>query len=162
MAAFAPILAATIVDLASVSTTSATVSTDTTFDPEGYVTPGVARYVDRAGGIQVGYPALTLSIRRPNQGSRMNKVTMKLVRPTLETISNSTVSGILPAPQRAYDCSIVLEAMLPERSTLAERTALLKQFVGLFVTTLYASDGSPSSVTSSPISASILTGEMPY
>jgi len=143
-------------------TTSATVGVDKTFDPEGFNLPGVAKWVDRSGGIAIGSPAMTLSVRSPTKGSRMYKVTAKLVLPTLEQTSASTATGIQPAPTKAYDCTAIMEFMLPERSTLAERNALLSHVRSLFLTTITASDAVPSDLTGSPLIAAVANFDPPY
>lgn len=143
-------------------TTSATVGVDKTLSPEGFTLPGVAKWVDRSGGIAIGYPALTMSVRPPSKDSRITRVQAKLVVPTLEQTSASTSTGIQPAPTKAYDCTMNLEFMLPERSTLLERTALFNLACSLFATTITASDASPSDATGSPLSAAVLNGEAVY
>lgn len=160
MAALATIYASSILDhtLARL-TTSATVGVDKTFAPEGFPTPGVARWVDRSGGIALGYPQLTMSVRPPSKASRIYKVTAKVVLPTLEQTSASTSTGIQPAPTKAYDCSAVMEFMLPERSTLAERQALFSSVASLFCDLINASDGNPTNSTGSPLKAAVTTFE---
>lgn len=143
------------------STTSATVSVDKTFDPEGFVAPGVARWVDRSGGVPAGYPALTLSVRPPNKASRVFRVTAKLALPTLETVGNA-YNGITPGPQKAYDVVFIGEFLLPERSTLAERQALFSHVRSLFATTIQANDASPSDSTGSPLLAAVTNFDGPY
>lgn len=163
MAAIAPVLLSSIVDPAdAVLTTSATVAADKTFSPEGFQLPGVARWVDRSGGIAIGYPAFSLSVRAPTKGSRMYKVMAKLVLPTLEQTSPSTSSGIQPAPTKAYDLTCVMEFMLPERSTLAERTAFFALVHSLFLRTINANDGTPSSTTGSPLENAVTAFEPVY
>lgn len=83
------------------STSSATVSVDKTFDPEGFIAPGVARWVDRSAGVAVGFPYLSLSVRPPKKASRIYRVTAKLGLPTLETVGNA-YNGITPGPTKAY------------------------------------------------------------
>jgi len=162
MSAFAQIKVSSILDLAqAVKTDDAAIGVDSTFDPEPQVA-GVARWVDRSGGIAIGQPVLTLSIRPPTKTSRMYKVTLKLVSPTLEQTSASTMTGIQPAPTKAYDCTTVCEIMLPERSTLAERQAHLRKFVSLFFPTITASDASPSDSTGSPVKAAVESFEPVY
>jgi len=146
----------------TVRTSSATVSYDKTFDPAGIDTKGVARWEDRSGGIAVGFPALTMSLRRPTVGSRMYKVTAKLSLPTLEVTAPTTVTGIQPQPQKAYDCSVVMEFMLPERSTLAERTALLNHCHSLFAATINASDDSPTDSSGTPLLAGVMNFDPVY
>lgn len=134
-------------------TSSATVSYDKTFDPEGIDAKGVARWVDRSGGIAVGFPSLSLATRKPTQGSRLYKVTGKLAVPTLEVTAPTTVTGIQPQPTKAYDLAGMFEFMLPERSTLAERIVFFNLMHSLFLTTINASDDAPTDATGSPLLA---------
>ena len=94
-----------------------------TFSPRKIGADGVAKWQDLSGGIAVGFPTLTAQIREPIRGSKVPtyRVTIRLQVPTLETISNSTVSGILPAPTKAYDTGAELVFLLPERGTTAQR-----------------------------------------
>lgn len=146
----------------TLSTTSATVGVDKTFDPEGFLLPGVARWVDRSGGIAIGYPAFTLQVRPPTKGSRVYKVTAKVVLPTLEQTSASTATGIQPAPTKAYDCTCIMEFLLPERSTQAERLALLSHVHSFFAATIQANDAAPSDSTGSPLIAAVSNFDPPY
>lgn len=81
----------------------------------------VSTFADRSGGISVGYPTITIQSSIPSKTSRLYKVRAKVVLPVLETVSNSTFSGIAPAPTKAYDMTCVMEFFLPERSTLQNR-----------------------------------------
>lgn len=137
-------------------TTSATVGVDKTFDPEGFVLPGVAKWVDRSGGIPVGYPALTLSTRTPSKGNRNYKVFGKLVLPTLEQVAPSVIWT------KAYDLTAFLEFILPERSAPAERLMLFSLVQSLFAAVINASDGSPTDSTGSPLNALVVNLESPY
>lgn len=138
-------------------TTSATIPYDRILSAYGFQTnqPGVAKWVDKSGGIPVGYPTFTMSVREPTKASRVFKVTAKLDIPTLEQTSASTASGIQPAPVKAYSCQAVMEFLLPERSTQAERKILLRNVASLFFTTINASDGDPTSSTGTPLIAAI-------
>lgn len=103
-----------------------------TFSPVNIDAAGVAKLVDRSGGISIGFPAITLSVKSPSKGSRNYRVMAKVVVPTLEVTSPSTGSGIQPAPTKAYDILGTIEFVLPERSTLLERQnayAYLKNFL---------------------------------
>jgi hypothetical protein len=160
MGALASILASSILDFSvGRKTTSATVGVDKTFNPEGFISPGVARWVDRSGGIAIGYPSITMSIRPPTKTSRLYKVVAKVTLPTLEQTSPSTASGIQPAPTKAYDCSCVMEFMLPERSTLAERQALFSLVASQFARRINASDDTPTDLTGNPLEAGVTTFE---
>jgi len=162
MSAIANILTSGIADSASLKTTSATIGYDKTWVPQGFILPGVAKWVDRSGGIPIGYPSLTVSNRLPTKASRLFKVTVKLTLPTLEQTSASTASGIQPAPTKAYDCSAIMEFLLPERSTSAERLALYCHVMSLFATTISASDGAPTDATGTPMAGLIVNLDQPY
>jgi hypothetical protein len=143
-------------------TTSATVGVDSTMNPEGISPQGIASWVDRSGGIAIGYPRLTMSVRPPTKASRVYKVTVKLVLPTLEQTSASTMTGIQPAPTKAYDCACIMEFFLPERSTLLERQTLFSRVASLFARTVNASDGAPTDATGTPVENAVTTFENVY
>jgi len=95
-----------------------------TFNPVDIVA-GVSKWADRSGGIALGYPVVTFSMRQPTKASRNYRVTAKVVTPILEQTSASTATGIQPAPTKAYDLIFTSEFVLPERSTLAQRNDIL-------------------------------------
>jgi len=95
-----------------------------TFSPVD-IKDGVAKWADRSGGIALGFPAVSFSMRQPVKGSRNFRLTMKVALPVLEATSPSTSTGIQPAPTKAYDLLFSGEFVLPERSTLAQRNDLL-------------------------------------
>lgn len=95
-----------------------------TFNPTS-TRDGIALYHDRSGNVPVGYPTVSVTMRKPTKASRAYKATIKVVSPTLEVIGLNTVSGIQPAPTKAFDILFVGEFMLPERSTRAQRADLL-------------------------------------
>lgn len=122
MSAFAPIVLAD----------GATTPVNHTFSPVNIDVAGVAKLADRSGGISVGFPVVSLSVRNPSKTSKNYRVTVKVVVPTLEVTSASTGTGIQPAPTKAYDILSTLEFVLPERSTLLERQhiyAYMKNFL---------------------------------
>lgn len=98
-----------------------------TFNPVRIDSTGVALFADRSGGIALGYPTISISLRSPNPktGSRVYKAVKKTVLPVLEVTSPSTSSGIQPQPTKAYDLTHIEEFMLPERSTPAQRADLM-------------------------------------
>ena len=162
MAAQTQLNASTILDLSlAVKTTSATIGVDRFFAPLGFdrSQPGVAKWCDRSGGIPVGYPTFTLSVREPTKASNIYKVTAKMDLPTLEQTSPSTATGIQPAPTKAYSCQANLEFLLPNRSSLAERQALLRAVASLFHATINANDDSPTNPSNSPVIAAVETFE---
>lgn len=96
-----------------------------TFAPVTINSAGVASWADRSGGISIGFPQLTYSLKNPTTGSRSYKLTAKVVLPVLEQTSPSTATGIQPAPVVGYNLLANIELVLPERSTLADRNDLI-------------------------------------
>jgi len=140
-------------------TDEATVGPEITLSPDGFTLPGIAKWVDRSGGIPIGYPTLTLSLRNPTKDSRVTRVTAKLVIPTLEQTSASTMTGIQPAPTKAYDLTANMEFLLPDRCSLVEREDFLSKVRSLLAAVITASDDDPSVNTGSPIVPAILNLE---
>lgn len=100
-----------------------------TFSPnsgDGNV-PGVSviSYEDRVSGIQVGFPTISISTRKPTKANKNYSVKLTVMCPVLENVSNSTVSGIAPAPTVAYEAMSVINFVIPQRSTIAVRKDLL-------------------------------------
>lgn len=94
------------------------------FDPVNIV-GDLASWADRSGGIALGFPKITHSLRTPNGNSRNYRLQVKVVTPVLEVTSPSTSTGIQPAPTKAYDLLANIEFVLPERSTLQQRKDVL-------------------------------------
>lgn len=96
-----------------------------TFSPRR-INDGIAKWQDLSGGIAVGFPTLTCMLREPLRGQKAKvfRAQLKVVVPVLETISNSTYSGILPAPTKGYEMVATVEFLIPERSTLQNRKDL--------------------------------------
>lgn len=168
MAAIATIKKSSILGTV-VRSTSATVGIDVSsagspgnLDPEGFTPQGVAKWVDRSSGYQIGYPSLTLSSRPPTKTSRLTRILAKYVSPTLEATSPSTSTGIQPAPTKAYECTFNGEFLIPERATLAERTAFFSVVKSLFFDTINASDDSPTDATGSPLPNAVILLDKPY
>lgn len=85
----------------------------------------VAKWQDRAPAVALGYLTLTQFLRQPSKESRTYKLTMKVVTPVLEVTAPTTVTGIQPAPTKAYDLIGTVEIVMPERSSLQERKDIL-------------------------------------
>jgi len=96
-----------------------------TFSPVNIDQSGVARFADRSGGVAIGYPVMSYSFRAPSKTSWNYRILVKAVLPVLEQTSASTSTGIQPAPTKAYDLTFNGEFILPERSTLANRSDIL-------------------------------------
>lgn len=107
-----------------------------TFAPVNIDQAAVAKWADRSTGISVGFPSLTFSIKNPTKGSPSYKVTAKVVLPVLEQTSPSTSTGIQPAPTLAYNLLANVDFVLPERSTMAQRTDVLAYLKNYLATTV--------------------------
>lgn len=147
MAALAPVLLSTL-NTGVITTSSATVGTDKTYAPEGWKSGNVASWVDRSGGIPLGYPRLTYGLRPPTKESRVYRGSFKFFNPVLETIDPSV--GIF-GPRLAYDLQMHLDLLIPERATSAERLVFLSLIRSLLMTTIQASDAAPTDATGSPL-----------
>lgn len=89
--------------------------------------PGVSiiRYEDRSGGVKVGFPTVEVHTRVPTKTNKNHKVSFVIKNPILETLSNSTVTGIAPAPTVAYETVFRGEFVLPERASEQSRKDVL-------------------------------------
>jgi len=130
--------------------------------PEGVNSLGIARWVYKAGGISLGYPAFTMSMRGPTKSSRINKVSAKFVLPVLEQTSASTASGIQPAPTKAYDLTCLVDFLLPERASAVEKQALLSFVLSMFAAEIADSANANNVATASPLYNAVLSDEHPY
>lgn len=106
---------------------------------------GQVVYEDRAIGVYIGYNKLTLAIARPKgetrSAGRNLQLMVKIETPKMEVLSNSTVTGIAPAPTVSYRLVAELKVTMPERSQLQDRKDLQKYlreaFNNSFVTDLF-------------------------
>lgn len=162
MGAIAPVKTSSIL-ATLVRTTSATIGVDVSvagspgnLDPEGFNAQGIAMWVDRNGGSQIGYPRLSMMSRAPTKTSRLTRVSLKFIQPILEQVPPATVFT------KAYDLTANLEFLLPERCTLAERTAFFSKVASLFFVTINASDDVPTDLTGSPLPSAVLSLDKPY
>lgn len=105
-----------------------------------------ALWEDRSASQYIGYNKLSMFISRPTgaikDGANRNlKLHIKLETPKLENVTNSTVSGIAPAPTVSYRPVAELSVTLPERCSLQDRKDLQKYLQQLmansFVTSLF-------------------------
>jgi len=143
----------------TIFTSSATVATDITLNPEGWKAGSIASYVDRSGGQPLGYKRSTFHLRPPTKESRVYKLSVKFFHPILETIDPAV--GIF-GPRLAYELQAHMDFLMPERATLAERTAFLSYVRGLLCNQIAASDSAPSDAAGSPIDAAVLLLEDVY
>lgn len=151
MAALAPINLSTLT-AGVVTTSDVAVGYNKVYSPEGWKQGNVASWVDRAGGIPLGYPRVTYSLRPPTKESRVYKISTKMYGPVLETIDPAT--GIF-GPKLAYELQAHLDFLIPERATQVERLGFYALFSSLLFSIITASDGDPSTNTGSPIPAGV-------
>lgn len=104
-----------------------------TFVPIGRDKNGVFIFEDQSAANSIGNWRLTIDVKKPpvalagqNSNNRSNRIRVELSEPVLEVVSNSTVSGILPAPTVSYVPRSFAEFVLPERATLQNRKDLRK------------------------------------
>lgn len=81
---------------------------------------GIATLQDRASGVPVGFPTLTLSLQPPKGAGKTYRGRVKITLPILEVLGATTV-GFTPAPTPAYHVIGDLTFSIPARSTLADR-----------------------------------------
>lgn len=88
----------------------------------------VASFVDRAAnsGVPVGFYKLDMTMSRPSAQRKTYRVGLKLSVPVMEVVSNSTVSGISPAPTVAYVPIVQMDWVIPERASAQVRKDLRK------------------------------------
>jgi hypothetical protein len=104
-----------------------------TFIPMGYDKDGVFWFEDQSQASAIGYWRISAELRRPMQAQpgqssdgRIYRAKFSLHEPVLANITNSTVTGVLPAPQLAYTVRAFCEHVLPERSALLDRQNISK------------------------------------
>lgn len=97
----------------------------------------IAEYEDRASnsGIPVGFYRIGIDFSRPTKQRKTYRVNLKMMKPVLEVLSNSTVSGILPAPTVSYTPMVDCTFVIPERSNLQDRKDLRKMFYEMLANT---------------------------
>jgi len=98
------------------------------FTPTQDAQRGISVFQDKSGGIPSGYPLLLLKLDEPPpyipgqkiRNDRLYKSDMRIIVPTLETVSNNS-AGYVPAATPAYACMFRIQSFIPERATTAER-----------------------------------------
>lgn len=83
---------------------------------------GLSAFESRAGGIQIGYPRLTVETK---ESSQVRRVRIAVNVPVLEAVSGANPLGFTPAPRVAYETRAVCEFFAPTRGTVAERTDII-------------------------------------
>jgi hypothetical protein len=104
-----------------------------TFIPMGYDSKDVFWFEDQSPPSAIGYWKISVELKRPpmagagqSSEGRVYRARIALHEPLLANITNSTVTGVLPAPQLAYTVRSFTEYVLPERSALLDRQNVSK------------------------------------
>lgn len=104
-----------------------------TFVPIGQDSAGVYWWVDQSQDNPLGYWKISAQVSKPPAGQagqssdgRNFRVKVALHEPVLANITNSTVSGVMPAPQLSHVMRSYHEFVLAERGTKLERQHLRK------------------------------------
>lgn len=109
-----------------------------TFVPIGRDAAGTFWFEDQSQANAIGFWKISVELKRPpppvagqSSAERTFRVKIGLHEPVLETLSNSTVSGILPAPMVSYTPRTFVEFVMPERASLQNRKDLRKMAANL-------------------------------
>lgn len=109
-----------------------------TFVPIGRDAAGTFWFEDQSQANAIGFWKISVELKRPpppvagqSSAERTFRVKIGLHEPVLETLSNSTVSGILPAPMVSYTPRTFIEFVMPERASLQNRKDLRKMAANL-------------------------------
>lgn len=87
-------------------------------------TDKVATWKETAGGIPIGFPIVTLSVKETAGNEGKSTVDYRFSLPVMEVISGAD-GGYTPSPKVAYTLWGTGTFILPNRSTIAERKDLL-------------------------------------
>jgi len=104
-----------------------------TFVPLGPDKDGVFWFEDQSQASPVGYWRISYQLKRPpaaaagqSSSQRTYRAVIGLHEPSLENVTNNTVSGIAPAPTISYIPRSFTEYVMPERASLQNRKDLRK------------------------------------
>lgn len=109
------------------------------FNPIGPDKNQVFHWEDPSSPSAIGNWKISLDFKRPasatpgqpSSATRQYRARIVLSEPILETLGTQTISGIPPAPTIAYTNRVVVDFLLPERSTSANRKDLRKMVYNL-------------------------------
>lgn len=127
-----------------------------TYIPLGTDKNGIMWFEDQSAASPLGYWKISIERKAPstsanpgtNSDGRTYRYKVGFHQPVLANVTNSTVSGILPAPTLAYVPRSYQEFLMPERGSLLDRQNLVKmsplvvqspQFVTMLTTLGYLS-----------------------
>lgn len=109
-----------------------------TFVPLGQDSNGTFWFEDQSAPSAIGFWRISVETKRPPQpqagtsaDSRTFRVRVGLHEPRLANVTNSTVTGVEPAPQLAYVVRSFTEYVLPERTTSLDRKNIRKMNAAL-------------------------------
>lgn len=89
-----------------------------------------AEFVDRSATSAIGNWKINMDYKqRTSDGAWKQVVHLRI--PVLENVSNSTISGIAPAPTVAYTVEAKVEYTIPQRATLLDRQNVRKMVYNL-------------------------------
>lgn len=104
-----------------------------TFVPVGRDASGVMWWEDQSQASPVGFWRISASLAKPALAApgqltdkRFYRTKVALYEPALENITNSTVSGVAPAPQIAYQVRVNTEYVIAERASQQNRKDIRK------------------------------------
>lgn len=104
-----------------------------TFIPLGPDQNGIWWFEDQSAASPIGYNRISLKLTRPgtalrgaSEADRVARCKAVIHTPKLENTTNSTVSGVQPAPTISYVPRCSIELILPERASLQDRKDLRK------------------------------------
>jgi hypothetical protein len=92
------------------------------------VAPELVTYQDRSAGVVVGFNTLTVGTRYADKKNQAQKVSVRLVLPTLAVTSPATGTGIQPLPTAAFECFANVDFVLPAGSSTQNRKDLWTMF----------------------------------
>jgi len=110
-----------------------------TFTPVNVNADGVAKYSDKALGVPIGYPIVTLQSKEPTKQNRSFRVVGKVALPSLEQVAGSANTGFTPAPVVAYTSYFNFDFSLPDRTSVQNRKDILAYAKNLLATALATS-----------------------
>jgi hypothetical protein len=104
-----------------------------TFVPVGRDDNQIFWFEDQSNANAIGFWKISVELKRPaapvaktSSEQRTYRAKIGLHEPVLETLSNSTVSGILPAPTVSYIPRAFMDFVMPERAALLDRKNIRK------------------------------------
>lgn len=113
-----------------------------TFVPLGADKNGVFWFEDQSAASAVGFWKISLELKRPqvaapgeSSQNRTFRIKIGMHQPIMENVTNSTVSGVAPAPTVSYIPRCFTEFLEPERSSLQNRKDLRKMVANLLTET---------------------------